>query len=532
MSTSEAGPSSTSPKRSLNRQQVLEEDEYTAALSHIIARDFFPSLVHLDATNGYLDALRSNDPSLIQTSVLRLQEVDSTPAYPARRDWQTPSETPYGTGPSDTPFRTPREVGEPAAKRPRYDTNMSLDSFQAKHTSEDNASFTQIMHEENRQRREKWAWAWEAQRRVEEQRGKMLEGRERMLIEQPSGPGVRERVVIEAPSVAGLITVGGESPAPHNAVTRGENPKGKELAVVEKDASEQVVDVMAPKRDTRFAGVDAWKFKTRNSLMFPPDADVSPYDPSTSIVPVKADVVPRVVKHDNTRLPEQDTTGKTQSLSVPPSPTQSRIDAAIEGIPCKFIHSTFLPSHLFLAARPKSPTVGDFSLVPNVPSPTADEMGSKAVKQLMTWGTLNATPRIITRSDDVPEEMPPPNTFQISAPSSREALSHKLSVSAAKSLRAKAGLFIGSTPLLGRTPSRMPARGFMGPPSWTPRRADAAGNLTPAAKRLLDRTTLGTAAARRAEAMGRISGWGGNGSSKEKDLNHVRWTPTPVTRRG
>lgn len=159
-------------------------------------------------------------------------------------------------------------------------------------------------------------------------------------------------------------------------------------------------------------------------------------------------------------------------------------------------------------------------------------MGSKAVKQLMTWGTLNATPRVISQSDDVPEEMPPPNTFQISAPSNREALSHKLSASAAKSLRAKAGLLVGSTPLLGRTPSRAPTRGPMAPPNWTPRRADAPGNLTPAAKRLLDRTTLGTAAARRADAMGKISGWGGNESSKEKDLNHVRWTPTPVTRKG
>ncbi|KAG6381284.1 nuclear protein DGCR14 [Boletus reticuloceps] len=247
--------------------------------------------------------------------------------------------------------------------------------------------------------------------------------------------------------------------------------------------------------------------------MFSPDADVSPYDPSTSVVSVKADAVPGVVKHSNTRLPEQDTASKSQGLSVPPSPTQSRIDAAIEGTPY----------------RPKSPT---FSLVPNVPSPTAEQMGSKAVKQLMTWGTLNATPRIISQSDDVSEEVPPPNTFQISAPSNREALSHKLSASAAKSLRAKAGLLNGSTPLLGRTPSRTPARGSMAPPCQTPRRADAPGNLTPAAKRLLDRTTLGTAAARRAEAMGRMAGWGGNGNSKEKDLNHMRWTPTPVTRKG
>ncbi|KIJ21638.1 hypothetical protein PAXINDRAFT_173741 [Paxillus involutus ATCC 200175] len=515
MSTPEAGPSSTAPKRSLNRQDVLEEDEYTAALSHIIARDFFPSLVHLDATNDYLDALRSNDASLVTASVRRLQEV-STPTYPTRRGWQTPSETPYGIGPSETPLRTPRKVGEPAVKRPRYDTSMSLDTFQAKYTSEDNSSFTQIMHEENRQRRERWGWAWEAQKMVEEQRDKMLEGRERMLIEQPSAPGVREKVLIEAPTVAGLITANGESSGQSWVSNDEETRKGRVLVAVEKAMSEEVTDVMAPKKDTRPAGVDAWKFKTRNSLMFPPDADVSPYDPSTRTISTAAEVNPKVIKHGNTHLPEQDDAGQSQSLSAPPSPTQSRIDAAIAGTPY----------------RPKSPITTGFSLVPNLPSPTADQMGPKAVKQLMTWGILNATPRIISQSDEPAEEMPPQNTFQISAPSSRESLSHRLSASAAKSLRAKAGLLSGLTPVLGRHPARTPARSSMAPPTWTPRRADAPGNLTPAARRLLDRTAMGTAAARRAEAMGKMAGWEGNGSSKEKDLNHVRWTPTPVTRRG
>ncbi|KAF9229412.1 hypothetical protein BS17DRAFT_743465 [Gyrodon lividus] len=514
MSTPEAGPSSTAPKRSLNRQEILEEEEYTAALSHIIARDFFPSLVHLDATNDYLDALRSNDASLVTASVRRLQEINSTPVYPTRQGWQTPSETPYGIGFSKTPLRTPREVGEPMAKRPRYDTNMSLDVFQAKYTSEDNSSFTQIMHEENRQRREKWGWAWEAQKRVEEQRNNMLEERERMFIEQPSAPGVREKVLIEAPTVAGLVTASGEPLGQSRASNGEETRQGKELLAVEKATSEGVVDVMAPKKDTRPAGVDAWKFKTRNSLMFSPDADISPYDPSTSTISMAAEVNPKVIKHRNTRLPEQDEEGQSRGLSAPPSPTQSRIDAAIAGTPY----------------RHKSPTTG-FPLVPNVPSPTADQMGPKAVKQLMTWGTLNATPRIISQSDD-PPEMPPPNTFQISAPSSREALSYRLSARAAKSLRAKAGLLSGSTPLLGHASTRTLARGSMAPPSWTPRRADAPGNLTPAARRLLDRTAMGTAATRRAEAMGKMAGWESSGSPKEKDLNHVRWTPTPVTRRG
>lgn len=254
------GPSETS--RSLSYQQVLEEDEYTAALSGIIARDFFPSLVHLDATNEYLDAISSNDPHLISASVRRLQEVNSTPATYRRRPWQTPSETPYGAGPSETPLRTPR--GEPVVKRPRFDTNMSLDNFQARYTSEDNASFTQIMDDENRKRKERWGWAWEAQKRVEAQRDRMLEARERMMIEPAQAPGVREKFVIEAPTVAGLITQSGESLTESKEWEQDTNDadKGKEVAIFSGAAGEhEPVDVMAPRKDTRSAGVDGWKFK-------------------------------------------------------------------------------------------------------------------------------------------------------------------------------------------------------------------------------------------------------------------------------
>jgi protein DGCR14 len=82
---------------------------------------------------------------------------------------------------------------------------------------------------------------------------------------------------------------------------------------------------------------------------------------------------------------------------------------------------------------------------------------------------------------------------------------------------------------MSKTPrTGLKGSGTMAPPSWTPRRADAVGSLTPAAKRLLGRTTTGTAAARRAETMGEIASWEGAGpKGKDKDLNRVRWTPTP-----
>lgn len=280
------GPSSQ-PARSLNRQVVLDEDDYTEALSHIIARDFFPSLVHLDATNNYLDALQTHDPQLIQASVRRLEDLQ-TPVSRRGRPLQTPSQTPYAAGPSDTPLRTPRgEGGEPSAKRARYDPDMSLDAFQAKYTSEDNSSFTQILEDENRQRKEKYGWAWDAQRRVEEQRERMLEGRERLLLEAPSGAGVKERFRIEAPQPAGLIEAAPVSEALVAYVDDEEEvedlldgahvvPSGPDKGT-EKDTSalvkaekrkelDEVLDVMAPTKDTRPAGVDGWKFRV--SMLF------------------------------------------------------------------------------------------------------------------------------------------------------------------------------------------------------------------------------------------------------------------------
>ena len=323
------------PSTSLNRQAILDEDEYTAALSHIIARDFFPSLVHLDATNSYLDALETRDPQLIGASVRNLESINAS--VRSTRPWQTPSETPYGVGPSETPIHNHHER---PTKRIRYDTDMSLDTFQARYTSEDNSSFTQILNDENARRREKFGWAWDAQKRVEAQRTKAIEARERALIEMPESAGVREKMRIEAPVPAGLITAQGEETRTGMDQDTaggegGESGVGKEVVVVPREKGneeEEVVDVMAPKKDTRSAGVDGWAFRARNSLMFSPGADVSPYDPSSAkSTPSKGP--PKTIKHGNTRLAEQDER-LPSSRSEPPSPTQSRVDNAIAGTPC------------------------------------------------------------------------------------------------------------------------------------------------------------------------------------------------------
>lgn len=81
--------------------------------------------------------------------------------------------------------------------------------------------------------------------------------------------------------------------------------------------------------------------------MFSPDADMSPYHPRTSKAKASDDL--GIITHVNTRLTEQDE-GDSQSraASAPPSPTRSRIDAAITGTPCKFYFTSviFSSNHL------------------------------------------------------------------------------------------------------------------------------------------------------------------------------------------
>lgn len=249
------------PQRSLNRQQILEEDEYTAAVSEIIARDFFPSLVHLDATNTYLDALQSQDPQQITASVRRLQDLATPlPSSFSSRPSLTPGRTPFGLA-GETPLRRSAPTDN-VSKRLRTITDISLDEFQAQYTSEDNASFVEILNEENKQRKERWSWAWEAQKRVLGVKAIEDDKRTRLLIEnsisQP--PGVRERLVIEKPDIK-LIT-GPEAGAANNQqVTTVRQTADLVMASHAPSNSNETVDVMAPRKDTRSAAVDAWSFK-------------------------------------------------------------------------------------------------------------------------------------------------------------------------------------------------------------------------------------------------------------------------------
>lgn len=187
---------------------ILEEDEYVDALDAIIERDFFPDLPALRTQHAYLEAVEANDLARMQE--LKLRMAAEAAAAKAKSNSQTPSTqtarsrdavggrsnsvrsgqhggwngpaTPSnrGNGPSDTPVlrgesssakrgqrrKRGQSGGErsddggdsdadeaPEAKRLRLDSaKLSLDKFQARYTSEDTASFEQIIEKDTAER--------------------------------------------------------------------------------------------------------------------------------------------------------------------------------------------------------------------------------------------------------------------------------------------------------------------------------------------------------------------------------------------
>lgn len=116
----------------------------------------------------------------------------------------------------------------------------------------------------------------------------------------------------------------------------------------------------------------------------------------------------------------------------------------------------------------------------------------------MTWGTLLATPRILSNSDDPTDLTPSP--FQIRAPYARDELGRKLGSEAGRALAKRAGLLGGAPPKKSKAAGTEKGSEEKNWTASTPKRVDM---LTPAARRLLDRTKAG----------GGLAGVGGGSSS-------------------
>ncbi|RMD42856.1 hypothetical protein DV735_g2258, partial [Chaetothyriales sp. CBS 134920] len=219
---------------------VLDEDDYTDALSDIIARDYFPGLQESRAQQEYLAALDSKDGAWIAEAANKLK--NATARRPGARPTNaqvnhSTSTTPIKPEPDSTPVpdAIPHLHQQPLPRQQRLNTtNLSLSAFQARYTSEDNASFNDVLDKQNAQRRNKHAFLWTSDQRIPTKALVLHRAKQQELIAQ------------------------------HASAVAAAESDGRELAPLTSGAT-----------DSRPAQPDSWKpsqASPANSLMFKPDS--------------------------------------------------------------------------------------------------------------------------------------------------------------------------------------------------------------------------------------------------------------------
>lgn len=273
-------------KRIKRPRKVLDEETYTDALSHIIARDFFPGLLESETQQEYLDALESKDDAWIANAGRRLQQVMT----PGRRRGRMPSAAPSLSG-GQTPTTgflgdTPVSVvsaSTVAQEKVTVDTNMDLGAFQAKYTSEDNESFYKLLDKQNQKRAEKYAWLW---------RGNKLPSKQQLKQKE-----IEDRIR----QTRSLVDDGYED---------------KRLAIRDKD--------------DRPAAPDHWKSRPDNQLMFAPEGVDGQLETPAQRAQAESRAAPKKIVYENTRMLGP-TIIQEPEASVPPSPSLSAVRDAIAG---------------------------------------------------------------------------------------------------------------------------------------------------------------------------------------------------------
>lgn len=241
--------------------------------------------------------------------------VTSVDATPGRMPYSAADTAPTPTHFDQTPLTNASETPGPSRRRrpaaeedPLVNANLSLDAFQARYTSQDNASFQELVVADNAARRDKYAWAWHAEKKANTRAIKGREARERLvdvtkrmlessgdgtvrLLDGPAGkPGERRLLVDEGVDVGSgpenrllitgrdekerLLVTNGDGGSESQSLVRTEpdgpvDERAKQFIDWDKATADEQDENKAIEENELQVPTSAWPFKVRR-LPLPP----------------------------------------------------------------------------------------------------------------------------------------------------------------------------------------------------------------------------------------------------------------------
>ena len=487
-------------KRMKRPPKVLSEEDYSANLDYIIARDYFPGLLEADAQQDYLNALDAGNEDWMEEAGQRVKAV-MTPGRPSKSDvGMTPrrpglpevrgGKTPtgwVGATPSATPRQSKNVTQENAeSKNEGASTNktkMSLGSYQATYTSEDNTSFASVIDEQNAKRREKYRWLWSGNNKTPSKQ---------QLLQHQQDRHRDEKKALEAPHY-------------FSARFTGSSPSSTALI----KASDAKLSFQPYDRP---AMIDKKPHHPRNGLFFNPDdmAETHPHLQSQAETAAQmSKAAPKGVSHANTRV-ALDAEGVAQTKAAededrPPSPTMSAVDAAMQGRPHPALRKggTYADSEVSAedGTGGETPMVNGWKFVDaEVPVETPSPRPLKKREKVDHDSLLTSLVQSSTGNDG-DDGAGSNNPFNIAEPRKREELHYAMVEKQNKAKRAKndrleslKGHDTGKTPKFMSSP-RVGA--LLKGAETSGRTQQRLGGLTPAARALYEKVGGKTPVARR-----------------------------------
>lgn len=490
--------------RSSKPQTVLDEETYTETLEKIITRDFFPDHNKLRRHKEYLEAEERKDFEKMRQIALEDARAE-TPS--SKSNLENPSHHPL---PSPACFETPLSdgkgsvagenfksffVGESRTSRENSEREVainleelkkkaaenSLNNFLGNYTSEDNDSFESIVESAAKQRREKYAWMYEAEVRH-------AENVKQMLMLENEAENKKEELLAIACSERNKNL---QNPQEHNEEGLGEDStKQSRTQTTDNDSDKKYHGNPNLYEVRESKSVDGWTYKAKNHLMYYPEG-VEDDD--------KLFKKPLEIVHTNTRFqrdPFKDALDRSKL-----------VEAAAEN--AKFIVGEKV-GHDGKAILPQaSPSVNGYGFLAT-PSPAP----GVNMSPIMTWGVIEGTP---ARLDGSGTPTPGPS-FKFPKESHRDILAHKMTDESTKKKRDKkqAALKQVKESMLAGTPKR--AGSIM--------MSERINTLSPAARKLVNKK-LGNSSDKRLKQS-----YTPTPSNRNKYLNltPISKTPTPGSR--